>query len=37
MIHVDSTISTYTATDLIAGASYDFRIAAYNKLYQVDT
>lgn len=37
MIHVDSTITTYTATDLIAGASYDFRIAAYNKLYQVDT
>lgn len=37
MIQIDSTVTTYTATNLIAGASYDFRIAAYNKLYQDDT
>jgi len=37
LISVDSTTTTYTATNLIAGATYNFRIAAYNILYSLNT
>jgi len=37
LIPIPAGTQTYTATNLIAGASYSFRIAAYNKLYTDDT
>jgi len=37
LIPISASTTTYTATNLIAGASYDFRVAAYNKLYTDDT
>jgi len=37
LISIASTITSYTATNLIAGASYNFRVAAYNKLYTLNT
>ena len=38
LIPIPAATNTYTtATNLIAGASYNFRVAAYNKLYPDDT
>ena len=37
LIPMPAATNTYTATNLIAGASYNFRVAAYNKLYTDDT